>query len=49
MENWFSKSHSIKNDERGSPVYGTLQKSIPSLFNYLLRNLGLINYLIFKL
>ena len=29
-----------KKDERGSPVCGTIRKSMLSLFNYLMRNLG---------
>ena len=49
MANSFSKSHSIKNDERGSLVCGTHQKNIPSLLYYLMRNLGLIFTLLFTL
>ena len=36
------KLHSIKKDERGSLVYGIILQNIISLFNSLMRNLGLI-------
>ena len=42
MVNLSSKSHSTKKDERGLMVCGTTLKNISSLFNYLMRNLGLI-------